>query len=731
MVEHAQVVRLFGATTGWYQFNENDTFVLTHSFSFDVSVWEMWGAFFHGGKLIIPSHHTIQSPEGMYRLICNEGVTVLNMTPSAFRPIIRVHSEMQLTDKLRFIVLAGEALEPAILRSWYALRSEDSPKIINMYGPTETTVYATYRVMTAEDCNLSISPIGSRLPDLTLYVLDSHGRPVPLGAIGELCIGGLGVTRGYLNRPELTSEKFPLDPFSDIDGARIYKTGDLARFLPNGELIYLGRNDHQVKIRGFRIELGEIEARLMDHKLVRESLVLAVGSDEDKRLVAYVVVDTAEGLAQQLRDHLAPLLPDYMVPAAFVRMDRFPLTPNGKLDRRALPEPDREAFVNQGFVAPLGQTEVALAAIWADLLKVDQVGRFDNFFMLGGNSLLAVKMIGQVRANLGSELKLHILFGMPTIAMLAAELSRSNSGGSQENLLGVLVPFRAQGNRTPLFCVHAVLGFSWYYMRLLEHVAIDQPIYGIQARGLDGVGLLADSMDSMAADYIGEIRKVQPHGPYQLLGWSLGGNVVHTMASMLTKMGEKVDLLAVMDAIPDLATTAGEKEENDEEIEERSRPVEAHFRYDSDQQSTMMEMVDEGTLLGKVQYMLKKQVEMANNSERIDLAEVGGLYLTEKENKVILNQFMPVRKNNMRLREQYSASTFTGNMIYFLAVVPTDEGASISNPQMWKPFVEGAIEVYEVESKHDDMYQKAPMEVVGRTLATKLEELHKRRNPAE
>ena len=181
---------------------------------------------------------------------------------------------------------------------------------------------------------------------------------MPLGAVGELCIGGLGVTRGYLNRPELNFEKFPLDPFSEMPGAKLYKTGDLARFLPNGELIYLGRNDHQVKIRGFRIELVEIEARLMDHKLVRESLVLAVGSDEDKRLVAYVVADSVEGLAQQLRDHLAPLLPYYMVPAAFVRMDRFPLTPNGKLDRNALPEPDREAFVNQGFVAPLGQTRL-------------------------------------------------------------------------------------------------------------------------------------------------------------------------------------------------------------------------------------------------------------------------------------------------------------------------------------------------------------------------------------
>jgi len=224
----------------------------------------------------------------------------------------------------------------------------------------------------------------------------------------------------------LNAEKFPLDPFSKVPGARLYKTGDLGRLLPDGNLIYLGRNDHQVKIRGFRIELGEIEARLMDQGLVRETLVVAVGSDDDKRLVAYVVADAVEDLALQLRDHLVPLLPDYMVPAAFVRMDRFPLTPNGKLDRRALPEPDRAAFVNQGFVAPLGQTEGVLAAIWADLLKVDQVGRFDNFFMLGGHSLMAVRMINRI-SSLGVRLQISTLFASSQLSELAAVLDQQLS----------------------------------------------------------------------------------------------------------------------------------------------------------------------------------------------------------------------------------------------------------------------------------------------------------------
>ncbi|KAI1288934.1 hypothetical protein EDD11_009530, partial [Mortierella claussenii] len=383
MVEHAQVTRLFEATSAWYQFNESDTWCLLHSYSFDFSVWELWGAFRYGGKLVLPSHNVARSPEDLYRLISEQGITVLNMTPSAFKPLIVCQSQSELRDQLRYVIFGGEALEPAILQPWYATRSEDSPVVVNMYGITETTVHVTYRVMKQEDCAQVISPIGARIPDLTSYVVDTRGRPVPLGAVGELCIGGAGVTRGYLNRPELTAEKFPLDPFSKSKGSRMYKTGDLARYQPDGSLIFLGRNDHQVKIRGFRIELGEIEARLVDHPLVKEAVVLALGDGSDKRLVAYVIAEPKEDLAQTLRSHIAASLPDYMTPAAFVRMDDLPLTANGKLDRRALPEPDSDALATEKYEAPLGETETVLAAIWSELLKINRVGRHDNFFMLG------------------------------------------------------------------------------------------------------------------------------------------------------------------------------------------------------------------------------------------------------------------------------------------------------------------------------------------------------------
>ncbi|KAF9081623.1 hypothetical protein BGX27_004831, partial [Mortierella sp. AM989] len=374
MIEHIQVTRLFDATADWCNFDISDTWILTHSFSFDFSVWEIWGALRYGGKLVIPLYSTAQSPSDLYKSICQHGVTILNMTPSAFRPFIRVQAEAGIQDKLRFVIFGGEALEPATLKPWYDTRPENSPQLINMYGITETTVHVTYRPLKAEDCNLVVSTIGARIKDLSVYILDSHGRPVPLGAIGELYVGGAGVARGYLNRPELTCEKFVLDPFSKKEGAKMYKTGDMVRYLPDKDIVYLGRNDHQVKIRGYRIELGEIEARLADHSAVREVAVLASGEGSSKRLVAYVVSDPMEELALTLRTHISSKLPDYMVPAAFVRLDVLPLTPNGKLDCRALPEPDSDSFASQGYVAPQGDVETSLATIWAELLKTDRVG---------------------------------------------------------------------------------------------------------------------------------------------------------------------------------------------------------------------------------------------------------------------------------------------------------------------------------------------------------------------
>ncbi|MER8377643.1 amino acid adenylation domain-containing protein, partial [Mesorhizobium sp. M1406] len=273
MVEHAQIVRLFEATQDWYGFTEHDIWCLFHSFSFDFSVWELWGALRYGGRLILVPVDTARSAPDFHDLICKSGVTVLNQTPSAFKTFIDAECKSSLRSRLRYVFFGGEALEPPILKAWYAKHLDSTPQLINMYGITETTVHATYRPLVEPDTAASGSPIGRPIANTRIYLLDAHGAPVPFGAVGELYIGGAGVARGYLNRPELTAERFIASSF--VEGDRLYRSGDLARYLPDGNLEFLGRNDEQVKIRGFRIEPGEVAARLCEHELVGDAVVVA------------------------------------------------------------------------------------------------------------------------------------------------------------------------------------------------------------------------------------------------------------------------------------------------------------------------------------------------------------------------------------------------------------------------------------------------------------------------
>ncbi|APZ01573.1 non-ribosomal peptide synthetase [Burkholderia pseudomallei] len=448
MVEHAQVVRLFGATQAWFGFDERDVWTLFHSYGFDFSVWEMWGALLHGGRLVIVPTEVTRTPSAFFALLCAEGVTVLNQTPSAFQALMSAQEEREereeaagnieranvVAHRLRYVIFGGEALEPRTLASWYARHGERT-QLVNMYGITETTVHVTYCALRAEDAmRLGASPIGVRIPDLQLYVLDDRREPVPMGVTGELYVGGAGVARGYLNRPELTRERFIDDPF--VAGGRLYKTGDLARWRTDGSLEYLGRNDFQVKIRGFRIELGEIEAQLAKVAEVREVVVLARDSAADtdqnadlnasatansseKRLVAYY---TGDADVAALRAQAAQHLPSYMVPSAYVRLDAWPLTPNGKLDRRALPAPADDAYARAEYEAPRGAKEEALAEIWRELLHVERVSRHDNFFELGGHSLLAVQLVSRLRQALSVEVALSTVFDAPVLSALASRL---------------------------------------------------------------------------------------------------------------------------------------------------------------------------------------------------------------------------------------------------------------------------------------------------------------------
>jgi amino acid adenylation domain-containing protein len=423
MVEHRNVARLLDATHAWFDFGNQDVWTLFHSFAFDFSVWELWGALAYGARLVVVSQETARAPDAFLALLCREGVTVLNQTPSAFRQLIAAQERSPEEHQLRQVIFGGEALEVALLRPWYAREGNRATQLVNMYGITETTVHVTYRPLTAADAQRAgPSPIGQRIPDLRIYLLDAHGQPVPQGAAGELYVGGAGVARGYLNREELTAERFLPDPFSPEPGARMYKTGDLGRYLADGSIAFLGRNDHQVKLRGFRIELGEIEAKLLAQQGIRDAVVMArEDRPGDVRLVAYLTADAPLD-ADALRAKLHSVLPEYMVPAAYVQLDALPLTPNGKLDRNALPAPEDDAYASRAYEAPVGEVETVLAAIWAEVLGVEQVGRHDHFFALGGHSLLAVTLVERMRQQ-SMHVDVRTLFATPTVAALAQAVS--------------------------------------------------------------------------------------------------------------------------------------------------------------------------------------------------------------------------------------------------------------------------------------------------------------------
>ncbi len=418
LITHRNAVRLFPATEHWYGFTERDVWTLFHSCAFDFSVWEIWGALLYGGRLVVVPFMVSRSPEAFYELLANEQVTVLNQTPSAFRQLIQAEEAVgQRELALRYVIFGGEALEMQSLRPWFERHGDRKPRLVNMYGITETTVHVTYRPLSRDDLD-SGSVIGVPIPDLQIYILDAQRQPVPIGVPGEMYVGGAGLAKGYLRRPELTAERFIPNHLTGRPESRLYKTGDLARLLPGRDIEYLGRIDDQVKIRGFRIELGEIESVLCLHPSVREVAVIARDDvPGTKRLVAYLVA-SAPAEVSALREHLKKKLPEYMVPAAFVFLDKLPLTTNGKIDRKRLPAPEHRPELSNSYVAPRTPPEEKLVAVWSKVLRLPRVGVNDNFFELGGDSILSIQVISLARRE-GLKLTPKLLFAHQTIAELA------------------------------------------------------------------------------------------------------------------------------------------------------------------------------------------------------------------------------------------------------------------------------------------------------------------------
>jgi amino acid adenylation domain-containing protein len=536
-LEHRSVVNFLCSMQKEPGLNCSDTLLAVTTLSFDIAGLEIYLPLLTGARLVIANRASTYDGQLLAQLLAKSKASVMQATPATWRLLFESGWK---GDRQLKVLVGGEALSADLARE---LASKCGP-VYNMYGPTETTIWSSvYRVHGHDE---KLVPIGKPIANTTFHILDSERRPVPVGFEGELYIGGEGLARGYFERPELTRDKFVLDAFSSRPDARMYRTGDLARFRRNGDVEFLGRIDHQVKIRGFRIELGEIEAVLEQLPAVRQAVVVArEDSPGDKRLVAYVVPETASILRSgEMRAHVRKQLPDYMTPAAFVQLGTLPLTPNGKVDRNSLPAPkaaDYEAGLD--YVAPRDTTEGRLAELWEEVLGIRPIGVTTSFFDLGGRSILAARLFTKISRTFGKDLPLATLFQAPTIEQLAKELRPQS-----QSRYSTLVPIRTQGDRPPFFCVHGGEGSTLFLHRLAREMPNEQPFYGIEPEGLDGRRFNRTMIPQMAAHYLGEIRKVQPHGPYSIGGYCFGGIVAFEMAQQLLAQGEQASLVALFSA---------------------------------------------------------------------------------------------------------------------------------------------------------------------------------------
>ncbi len=539
-VPHRAVVRLV-VGADYVTLDQHEVLLQLAPISFDAATFEIWGSLLNGARLVLAPPGKL-SLEAVGRTVQRYGVTTLWLTAGLFHEM--VERQLAALRGVRQLLAGGDVLALADVRR---VASElDGCQLINGYGPTETTTFACCWPVTPDGLTGASVPIGRPIANTRVYVLDRQRQPVPIGVPGELYIGGDGVARGYLNRPELTTERFVPDPFGADPGARLYKTGDLVRYRPDGTLEFLGRLDDQVKIRGFRIELGEVEAALRRHPRVGDAVVVARGDTAgDRRLVAYVVPDGAAHLPPStLQSFLRQKLPDYMVPSLFVTMDRLPLNPNGKVDRRALPAPGAERpALEQTYVPPRSPCERRLVAIWERLLGVRPIGVTDDFFALGGHSLLAARLFAEIASEFGTHLPLASIFPDATIEHLADLLG----SGSAPLPAAFIVPIQPRGEAPPLFLVHGIGGGVLDFTNLARAIGPEQPVYGVDRPETCEPAATPMTIEAMAQQLVRALRAFQPAGPYRLGGHCFGGLLAYEMAQQLVADGQEVALLALIE----------------------------------------------------------------------------------------------------------------------------------------------------------------------------------------
>jgi amino acid adenylation domain-containing protein len=524
-----------------------DNLLAVTTISFDIAGLELFLPLLTGAKLIVTDAITAKDGRALLDLCLAQQITVMQATPYTWRVMLEAGWEQKLPLK---ILCGGEALPKDLINKLIARSLE----LWNMYGPTETTVWSTVKLI----LNDSDITIGKPVDNTQVYILDEKLNNFTDGTIGEIYIGGDGVAKGYLNRLELTNERFVDDIFSGVEGSKMYRTGDLGKIREDGEIVCLGRIDHQVKVRGYRIELEEIEQNLLKQHNVKQAVVIAREDvPGNPRLVAYVIVNEAIADADLKAQYeawqkgLLDVLPEYMVPDDFVLMEVIPITPNGKIDRKALPKPDYGNIQRSGdFIAPRTANETLVAEIWQELMGIKSISIGDNFFELGGRSLVAVQIMARIEKETGKRLPLATLFEYATIEKLAARLDIDPASITWESL----VPIKPSGSKMPLYIVHGAGLNVLLFNALAMNMDAEQPVYGLQAKGLNGIDEPLDVMEEIAANYIAEIIAKNPDGPYALAGYSLGGIIAYEMAKQLINAGKEVKMLAMFDTYADLST---------------------------------------------------------------------------------------------------------------------------------------------------------------------------------
>ncbi|QAU25224.1 amino acid adenylation domain-containing protein [Dyella sp. M7H15-1] len=680
----------------------SDRFLAVTTMTFDIAVLEVLFPLTVGACVIMAGSEAVRTPPALARMIRQHRVTYMQATPS-FWQVLLASSDLDLSQVN--VLVGGEALNAELARQL----KHRAARVIQCYGPTETTVWSTVFELDAED-GVDAPSIGRPILNTRLYVLDANQQPVLTGAIGELYIAGAGVAKGYLHHHKLTEARFLADPFTG-DGTRMYRTGDRVYWNDQGLLHFVGRADGQVKIRGHRVELGEIEYQLARHAAIAESAVAVHGEEGGAcALAGYVVMRPGmHADAHVLRQHLAKFLPDYMIPAQLIVLDTMPLTSSGKLDRRALPVPVRSS--EKVYADPVTEIEIKLVALWQRVLGVERIGRHDNFFQLGGDSLKAAEMVALFPEHFGKELPLATLFEASTLGDLAANLQRVEIGSDP---LGMLLPLRMARRERPLFCIHPAVGLSWGYAGLLRYLDDELPVYGLQVRGLRGEAPLPESIGEMAADYLAQMRRIQPEGPYRILGWSLGGLIAHEAAAQLQYAGEQVEFLALLDAYPFVIDSAQAEANPPHEIRSILRFLGFHHHAMENPPADFVALTD----------LLCKEYKVFDMPLVQEIA---------RKDPRLIEHVSAVTLNNLMLARKHVPRRIDADVMFLNATIKEEVDLSSQlhdKPEAWRPYVDGWLDVHDVACHHQAMLDPEHAVHIGKRVMQRLHALQSIRVPA-